>query len=66
MQLAALQNVAISYQVAKRKRSRRTPKASESRGLLRVVPQGKRAIGTRVSVEFYDDDDGNANKYATK
>jgi len=66
MQLAALQNVTISYQVAKRKRSRRPPKAPESRGLLCVVPQGKRAIGTRVSVEFYDDDDGNANKYATK
>ena len=56
----------LSYQVAKRKRSRRLPKAPENRGLLCVIPQGKRAIGTRVSVEFYDDNDGIANKYATK
>ena len=64
MQLAAQQNVTISYQVSKRKRSRRPPKVPESRASLCTIPQGKRAIGARVSVEFYDDD--NPDKNATK
>ena len=32
--------------------------------MLCAVPQGKKAIGARVSVEFYDDEDGdNATKW---
>ena len=41
------------------------PKPPESRGLLCAVPQGKKAIGVRVSAEFYDDEDG-PNDNATK
>ena len=64
LQLASLANVTVSYQVANRKRSRRPPKPPESRGLLCAVPQGKKVIGARVSVEFYDDEDGdNATKW---
>ena len=33
LQLASLENVTVSYQVANRKRSRRPPKPPESRGL---------------------------------
>ena len=42
-----------------------TPKPPESRGLLCAIPQGKKAIGARVSVEFYDEEDG-ADDNATK
>ena len=58
LQLASLENVTVSYQVANRKRSCRPPKPPESQRLLCAIPQGKKAIGARVSVEFYDDEDG--------
>ena len=34
------------------------PKPSESQGWLCAVPQGKKAILVRVSIEFNDDEDG--------
>ena len=54
-QLASRANVTISYHVKKRKRSRRPPKAPEKVAQLRI-PTGKKANGTRLSVEFYEDE----------
>ena len=53
----ATSNIIISYQTKSRKRSHRPPKPPEKRSALssRYVPTGKKSIGTRVSVEFYDD-----------
>ena len=54
-QLASRANVTISYHVKKRKRSRQPPKAPEKVSQLRI-PTGKKAIGTRLSVEFYENE----------
>ena len=54
-QVASKANVTISYHVKKQKRSRRPPKAPEKVGQLKI-PAGKKAIGTRLGVEFYEDE----------
>ena len=56
MQLVASGNVTVSYQVASRKRYRCPPKAPERQALLCPIPQGRRAIGTCVNVEFFDEE----------
>jgi len=57
LQLASQANITISNEAAKRrKRSRRPPKPPEKRSSLMTVPNGKRAVGTRLSVEFFDDE----------
>ena len=57
MQVACNANVTISYHVKQRKRSvhGRPPKAPEKVAQLKM-PAGKRAIGTRLSVEFYENE----------
>jgi len=57
MQVACDANVTISYHTKQRKRSycRRPPKAPEKVAQLKI-PAGKKAIGTRLSVEFYEDE----------
>ena len=59
MQVACDANVTISYHAKQleRRRSvhRRPPKAPEKAAQLKF-PVGKRAIGTRLSVEFYEDE----------
>ena len=57
LQLASQANITISYDVAKRqRRSRRPPKPPEKQSSLMTIPNGKRAISTRMSVEFFDND----------
>ena len=58
LQLDSLENVSVSYKISNRRRSHRPAKPPESRALLCAIPQGKKAIGARVSVEFFDEDDG--------
>ena len=57
MQVACDANVTISYHAKQRRRSvhRRPPKAPEKAAQLKF-PAGKRAIETRLSVEFYEDE----------
>ena len=57
MQVACDANVTISYHTKQRKRSycRRPPKAPEKVAQLKI-PAGKKAVGTRLSVEFYEDE----------
>jgi len=62
LQLATNANVTISYHVKQRQRSRRSAKASE-KSSLSTIPSGKRAIGTRLSVEFYNDDSQQATTW---
>lgn len=55
--IATEKGVSISYRVTKsHRRTRRTPKAPEKKAALTPLPSGKRAVGLRVSVEFYNDD----------
>ena len=54
MQVAAEAGVTISYSTKRQRRTRRPPKAPESR--LAIVPSGKKAVGLRVSIEFYEND----------
>lgn len=54
LQIAAEAGVTISYSTKKRRRTRRPPKAPESRQAM--VPSGKKAIGLRVSIEYYESD----------
>ena len=54
-QVACRANVTISYHMKKSKRSRRPPKAPEKVAQLKI-PTDKKAIGTRLSVEFYVDE----------
>ena len=53
LQFATEGNVTISYQVKPRQKKFKPDKAS----LLQIkkIPNGSKAIGTRVSIEFYDD-----------
>ena len=54
LQVAVQAGVTISYSTRKQRRTRRPSKAPESRSA--IVPVGKKAIGLRVSVEFYEND----------
>ena len=54
LQVAAEAGVTISYSTKRQRRTRRPPKAPESR--LAIVPSGKKAVGLRVSIEFYEND----------
>ena len=54
LQVAAEAGVTISYQTKKQRRTRRPSKAPESR--LAIVPSGKKSVGLRVSIEFYEND----------
>ena len=59
LELATSRNITIEYQTKVRRRRHRPPKPPERMNQLRSVdsvPSGKRAIGTRVSVEYYTDD----------
>ena len=55
LQVACNANVTISYHTKRRERSRRPPKAPE-KAIQLAIPTGKRAIGMRLSVEFYIDE----------
>ena len=57
MQLAAAANVTVSYQINQRKRRRRPAKPPERKTSLCQVPKGSKAIGIRVNVEFYEDEE---------
>ena len=59
LQVASEANITISHHTKKRERKRggsQFKKPPEKRSLLLVVPTGKSAVGTRVSVEFYCND----------
>ena len=58
LQLATEANVTISYQAKPRQKKFKPSKPSEKHSLLQIkkIPNGSRAIGTRITVEFYDDD----------
>ena len=55
LQVACNANMTISYHSKQRQRSRRPPKAPE-KVIQYVIPTGKRAIGMRLSAEFYNND----------
>ena len=64
LQVASAANATISYQTKSRRRAQRPAKPPEkwpsfpsSSRSTRCVPVGKRAIGTHISVEFYDDEE---------
>ena len=57
LQVATEKGVSISYRVTKsHRRTRHAPKAPEKKAALTPLPTGKRAVGLRVSMEFYNDD----------
>lgn len=57
LEVATSRNVTIEYQTKVRRRRHRPPKPPEKLNqLCSSIPSGKRAIGTRVGVEFYTDD----------
>ena len=58
LQLETEGNVIISYQVKPRQKKFKPSKPPEKHSLLQIkkIPNGNKAIGTRVSIEFYDDD----------
>ena len=58
MQLAAAANITVSYQINQRKRKRRPAKPPENKSSLCQVPKGSKAIGIRVNVEFYEEEEG--------
>ena len=58
MQIASSANVTISYQVNPRKRRHRPAKPPEKKTSLCPVPKGNKAIGCRVNVDFYEDEEG--------
>ena len=65
LQVATNAGVTISYAVKKCRRIRRPPKAPEKRLALGipVVPTGKKAIGLRLLIEYYDDDSQTVTKW---
>ena len=72
LEVATTANITISYQVKPRNRARRPLKPPEKRFALsskskqsKVAPTGKRAIGTRVSVEFYNDPSNSTTTWYT-
>ena len=62
MQIAASANVTVSYQVKPRRRSRRPAKPPKKKALLISVPKGTKAIGCRVNVEFYEEEEGESHQ----
>ena len=62
LQIASEVGITISYKTKKQKRNRRPPKAPESRTAL-GVPSGKKAVGLRVAVEYYNSDDQQTRWY---
>jgi len=62
LQIASEAGVTISYKTKRQKRNRRPPKAPESRNAL-GVPSGKKAVGLRVAVEYYTDDQQSTRWY---
>ena len=54
LQVAAEAGVTISYLTKKQRRTRCPSKTPESR--LAIVPSGKKSVGLRVSIEFYEND----------
>ena len=58
LQIASEAGVTISYSTKKCRKNRRPPKAPESRSALDInkVPSGKKAVGLRVAVEYFLDD----------
>ena len=57
LQIASEAGVTISYSTKKRRKNRRPPKAPESRSALGIkVPSGQKAVGLRVAVEYFLDD----------
>lgn len=66
LQVASEAGVTISYSTKKQRKSRRPPKAPENRSALGInkVPLGKRAVGLRVAVEYYlNDQPQNATRW---
>ena len=61
LQVAAEAGVTISYSTRKQRRMRCPPKAPQSRPA--IVPSGKKAVGLRVSVEFYENDQQTTSWY---
>ena len=65
LEVATAVNTTITYQVKCRQRTQQPPKPPERRSALsskskhysKDIPTVKRAIGTQVSVEFYNDSD---------
>ena len=55
LQVAAQAGVTISYSTKRQRRAWRPSKAPESKAAN--IPTGKKAIGIRLSVEFYEDVD---------
>ena len=62
LQIASEAGVTISYSTKKQRKSRRHPKAPESKSAL-GVPSGKQAVGLRVAVEYYLDDQQTATRW---
>ena len=62
LQIASEVGITISYKTKKKKRNRRPPKARESRTAL-GVPSGKKAVGLRVAVEYYNSDDQQTTRW---
>jgi len=69
LQVATSANVTITYRKKSKQRARRPAKPPERRSSFQSssrsgsIPTGKRAIGTRVSVEFYLDEDQRTTKW---
>ena len=69
LQVATSANVTITYQKKSKQRARRPAKPPERRSSFQSssrsgsIPTGKRAIGTRVSVEFYLDEDQRTTRW---
>jgi len=55
LQVAAEAGVTILYSTKRQRRARRLPKAPESRAAN--IPNGKKAVGLRLSIEFYESSD---------
>ena len=57
LQVAINANITISYNAKKNKRNYRSYKtAKHSKSVTTNLPAGKRAVGLRVSMEFFNDD----------
>ena len=56
LEMAVNANITISYNTKKKQRCNRPSKPPRPEKQSSSVPTGKRAVGARVSVEFYNDD----------
>jgi len=61
LQVAAEAGVTISYSTKRQRRARRPPKAPESRRAS--IPNGKKAVGLRLSIEFYENADQQTTRW---